>query len=353
MIDAYVEQAPAPMFLSGLFQSPEKNFHNAEEVEIDVQRDSEEVAIVIQDLTTGARQNAAGKYTNKSFKPPIYNEEGTITAFDLLKRQPGKNPFEDVEVQALATVKAFGLFNKLTDKVDRAIELQASQVLSTGELILTDAAGIALYSLDFKPKSTHFVTPTAWAADGSSGDPLGTVASLGGVLRKDGRKRPDRLIFGGGAYPRFMANTVVKANIASLGMQNQIQVTPNLPGADGASFMGFVWIANYRYEMWLYEGSYIHPQTGVLTPYVADNKVLMMSSKARLDITFGTIPRLVRPEQRVLPFLPSRISGPGRGIDLSTYAWVTQDGLHLKVSAGTRPLVIPTEVDTFGALTVY
>lgn len=351
MIAAYIETAPAPMFLSGFFQSRPENFHNSEEVEIDVQRETEDVAIVIQDLKAGARLNESGKYTNKSFPPPTFLEEGVISAYDLTKRQPGEDPFQTLDFQATATKKAFGIARKLENKVRRAVELEVAQVLTTGELTLIDSAGIALFTLDFQPKSTHFATPTAWAADGSTGDPLLNLFDHAALLRRNGRKSPDRLVFGAGAWLRFMANAKVNAQLDNMGKQGFQSILPSIPNADGASFMGYIFVGNYRFEMWLYDGQYTHPQTGVTTPYIADNKVLMMSSKSRFDMTWGAIPRIGSVEQSAMPYLPSRISGPG--LDLSPWAYRSADGRNLMIQVGSRPLPIPTEIDTFGCLTVY
>jgi hypothetical protein len=46
------------------------------------------------------------------------------------------------------------------------------------------------------------------------------------------------------------------------------------------------------------------------------------------------------------------MSSSERGLDFTTNAWFTPDGRHLKVSAGTRPLTIPTAIDTFARLNV-
>ena len=54
LIDMYVERAPRPLFLAGFFLSPPRNFHTSEDIEFDVQRDDESVAIVIHDLNAGA-----------------------------------------------------------------------------------------------------------------------------------------------------------------------------------------------------------------------------------------------------------------------------------------------------------
>lgn len=349
MIDMYLEESSAPMFLSGFFRSPPQNFHTTEEVEIDVQRDTENVAIVIKDLSLPPNHNENTEYTNKRVKPPIYDEEGSVTAFDMIQRQPGQNPFQNPNYAANATRQAFAIFRKLENKIRRSIELQAAQIFQTGQLSLLDKTGAVAYTIDFSPKNTHFVTPTAWATNGSTGDPLADIEALGTVLRRDGKAEPKRLIFGQGAYARFLANSKVAARLLQTRGQ-LIEAAPQSRG-QGATFQGWVWAGHYRYEMWTYDGFYAHPQTAVLTPFVGDTKVIM-NGDGRLDLTYGAIPMIVAPDARALPFLPPRISSESRGIDLTTNAWVTPDGKRVMVSAGTRPLTIPTAIDTFGCLTV-
>lgn len=351
MIEMYVEESEAPMFLAGFFQSPPRNFHNSEKVEIDVQRDEEEVAVVIDDVSTGARMNANDLYTNKALTPPIYDEAGAISAYEMMRRQPGDDPFKDPNFGANALRQAFTIFRKLERKIRRAIEWQASQVLSTGQLTLLDQNGATRYALNFLPKSTHFVTAgVTWATGGGTGDPLGDLASLAEVIRRDGKKIPDKLVFGTSAFQRFKANPAVVAQFD----KNTLNIATMAPATRGmgATFQGYVWIGHYRFEMWTYDGWFKHPQTGTLTPYVNADHVLMLSSTGRLDLSFGAIPMFVRPDQRVLPFLPPRISSQDVGIDLTTNAWVTPDGKSLMVSAGTRPLTIPTAIDTFGRIDV-
>jgi hypothetical protein len=350
LIDMYLEEASAPMFLSGFFRSPPENFHTTEEIEFDVQRDDENVAIVIHDLTVAPRDNESTLYTNKRLKPPIFDEQGHISAYNLMARQAGQNPFASPDYAANALREAYAIFRKLELKIRRAIELMASQVLQTGVLTLTDAAGVAQYTLNFQPKATHIKTvTTTWAADGATGAPLTDLADLATVVRRDGKVEPKRLIFGDVAWPRFLANAAVQKalDVRRLEIGN---VAPESRG-QGATFQGWCWIGHYRFELWTYDGFYKHPQTGVLTPYVHPDKVIMLGD-GRLDLTYGAIPILVAPDQRVMPFLPPRISGVGRGLDLTTNAWVTPNNKHVMVSAGTRPLTIPTAIDTFACLDV-
>lgn len=345
MINAYMERATAPMFLSGFFQSPAVNFHNSEKVEIDVERDDEDVAIVVTEIGAGGRKNESSLYTNKAFTPPIYKEEATIDGFKLIERQPGQDPFQNPDYQANAVVRSFDVFRKLERKIRRSVELQASQVLQTGTLTLTDDASNSLYTLDFGMKATHEVTVgTAWSG---AGTPIDDIDDIARVIRRDGKSRPDRLIMGNTAMRNFLADSEVQARLDNRSMQVGM-VAPEVRG-EGATFQGWVWIGNYRFEMWLYDGFYRDPVSGNHVPFVADDKVIVMSSGGRLDLTYGNIPIIDR-DPRASQFLPPRMSSPDRGIDLVTNAWMSRDGTSLTVFAGARPLTIPTAIDTFGCL---
>ncbi len=351
MISAYIERATAPMFLSSFFKSNTDSFHNSEEVEFDVERDGEDVAIVLTDLSQGPRHNESSVLTNKRVKPPIYDEEGVLSGFELINRETGRNPFEDPNYTANAISRSFRLFAKMERKIRRSIELMASQVLQTGVLTLIDKAGNTLYSLDFQPKSTHFPgAATAWGTNGA--DPLADLESLAAVIRRDGKVNPNKLIFGATAMNLFLQDANVQARIKrdSLGLG---ELAPVGMPAD-AVWQGYIWIGNYRFEMWTYDGFYKHPQTGVLTPYVAVDNVIMLSSESDLELTFGRIPQIIAPDPRLEPFLsvmPDRLPNVAGGMDLTTNAWITADNRNLKVGCGTRPLTIPKGIDTFGCLT--
>lgn len=349
LIGMYMEEATAPMFLSGFFQSPPRNFHSSEKVEIDIERDDEQVAIVITDVSAGARMNESTLYTNKGFVPPIFDEAGAIKAYSLMKRQPGVDPFQSPDYGANAVREAFRIFRKLERKIRRAIELMGSQVLQTGTLTLTDATGAPLYVLSFDPKDTHFPTVgTSWGSTGAK--PLEDIESLADVVRRDGKREPRQLIYGMRAYRRFVSDETVAALLDNRRIEMGALVRPQARG-QGAKFRGWLAIGHYDYEVWTYDGFYVDPVTGETKPYVHPDSVIMLSEGGRLDLSYGAIPMVAEPDPRAMPFLPPRMSSGERGLDLSVNAWITPDNKQLMVSAGTRPLTIPTAIDTFGCLT--
>ncbi len=349
MLDAYIEQRQSPqLFLSSFFKP---SFHDSEFVEIDIRRSEPHIAVPVVSVDSGTRKYELSLYDNKKFKPPVYDSEVSISAWSAKERQPGVDPFQSPDFRSAARNEAFRSMAELEDMTKRAVELQCAQIFQTGVVTLKDSTGATIYTLAFGARPTHFVTTTAWAANGSSGDPFADIENMGIEIRRHGKLPATDLIFGKTAMQRFRVNTKVNTELDNLAKQRFQNLAPvDRPG--GATFYGTIRIGHYEYKLWMYDGFYLDPQTLEATPYVDDNNVIVLAEQGRKDLTFGSIPTFIDPEQRALQFMPARMSSAAEGFDMSTNAWVTPDGKHLQLSVGTRPLAIPTALDTFGCLTV-
>ena len=186
MLDLYQQLTETPRFLSGFFTSPARNFHSSEEVEIDILREDEEVAVAVMDITAGARDNQATLLTNKRFKPPVFKEAGPISAYELPKRSPGQDPFQDPNYQANAMRAGVDIARRCEQKVRRAVELMASQCLQTGTLALKDEAGTSVFTMDFSPKTAHFPNAGVTWDGAGAGDPIEDLR----LLRRHPTSRP-------------------------------------------------------------------------------------------------------------------------------------------------------------------
>lgn len=353
MLRVYEQMAAPTMFLTGLFQSPPENFYTSETVEIDIIRSDEDIAVAVTDLTTGYRMNSEDLYTNKEFKAPIFKEAIALNATDLIKRMAGEDPFKSPDFRANLVVRMFRGMVKVERKIRRALEQQASQVLQTGIITLTDMNGAAIYSLDYKPKATHFPTAgTAWGQVGAT--PLDDINALAQVIRDDGLEDPDELLMGIDAYRAFVADDEV-VKVYDTRRLDQGTISPMQKRGNGGTYRGTVEIGNYRYDIWTYGGQYKDPQTGNKVQFIDPNKVVVRSSTGRMDATFGAIPNIGKllnsQASQMLPELPSRLSNGGGGMDLHTNVWMSNDGENLWGGVGSRPLLIPTAIDTYGCLT--
>lgn len=349
LLEAYRQQSGAPRFLSGYFQSPARNFHNSEEVELDILREDEEIAVAIHDITTGPRMNESTEYTSKRFKPPIFKEAGPVSSYSLMKRHAGIDPFTDPDYQANAMVASMDLVRKLEDKVRRSVELMASQVLQTGTVTVSDENGNPLVEIDFKAKPAHFADASGTWANGA-GDPLGDLEARADLIRDNSRAEAVRAIMGRDAIRAFLANDEVRALLdnrrINIGEVGQPQARGN-----GGKYHGVISVGQNVLEIWSYTGRYKDPATGNLVRYVGDDKVIVMSDE-RLDLTWGNVPYIGSPDQRALPFMPSRVSNGQAGLDLIMNSWLSPDRTSLMVSVSARPLTIPTAIDSFGCMDV-
>ena len=351
MLEAYRQQTTAPRFLSGFFSSPARNFHNTEDVEIDILREDEEVAVTVADITAGARMNEATVSTNKRFTPPVYKEAGAINAYRLMLRSAGATPYEDPNYQANAMLASMDIGRRCEEKVRRAVEWQASQVLQTGTIALTDDGGATTFAMDFSPKAAHFPNGGHGMVDRCDGDADRRPRV---ALRHHHHQRPrdpdGRHLWAARRTMEFMATTQVQT-IADNRRYNLVFIDAPTMRGQGAVYHGTLAGGQYRLNIWTYMGRYKDPNGGAITKYVDDGKVIVLGS-GRLDLTWGNIPSIGPSDPRALPFLPGRVASSANGIDLHYRSWLEKDGTGVTVQVAARPLCIPTAIDTYGCLTV-
>ena len=346
MAREYVQEAPTPMALSSLFSSEPRNYYSSETIEFDIEREGEEVAPVLTDIKNGNTKFALDEYTNKEFKAPVIREEFSINAFDMIKRQLGQISFTDPNFRANAMTQFMKHMRYGGKRQRRTIELMASQILQTGTVTLKDDLGDAAYTIDFKPKATHFPTfATAWT-DLANADPISDLESLCDVIHTDGQSMPERAIFGQGSWQNFQRNeTVLKL------LDNRRLVIGGIDPSEptpGLRYMGYLELTGYRLALYTYKGEYKDVGAVANARYLKSESVVVLSENMRLDATWGAIPQIVPPETRAMSFLTGRLPMASVGMDFTTNAWIAQDGESITGTLGSRPLLIPTSIDRFG-----
>lgn len=339
----YEEDAGAPTFLASFFPTRPEDIHNAEEVEIDVRRAGRPIAIVVTDWKSGGHKNTMDLYTNKRFRPPILKEVFELNHGNLLGREFGRSPFEDPDFMGHAQRTLRSGVSKMVDKIRRTIELQAAQILQTGTVSLIDETGATRYTLDFGMRATHKITVSVdW--DESNADPISNLEAADDLARTNGKFGLDTWVFGDSAWGAFRANAIVQKLLDNRRIELG-GIAPERRPQD-AIFQGYITINGMRAAMYSYKASYDHPQTGADTRYVSAWNVIGLASNARRNATFGGIPRLVPVDPRLGALGIGSVIAPSAGIALTTNAWVDPEGTTISASVATRPLLIPTAIDT-------
>lgn len=349
MLPLFTQMRSPNGFLSRFFTIKPGGIYNGDKIFIDIERFGEAVAIAIKKCT-GPNLNDIDEFTTKEFEPPSYGEAFPLDVCDLLNRMAGVDPFT-----AAGTAYAGQLlgimtkgFKLIDDKIIRAVELQASQILQTGRLTLTNALGDTVYELDFKPKATHFPTVgTSWSTIATA-TPLDDLGDLAGVIRPDGKVDPNILVMGKVALSNFLKNEDVQ-DILDNRRIDIGAIRPEMTDS-GATFYGFVWVGTYRFEIWTYPDTFSDPQTGDPIPYVDDDKVIMLSDRTRLDMTSARVPLPLGPDPRVSGLLPGRMSSRADSFDVTPNVYTTPNGKQIMGELESRPLLIPVQIDGFGCL---
>jgi hypothetical protein len=349
MLRAYVQGIKAPGFLSGLFQAPPENFHNQKQVQIDLSLEAENVATPVDTVGSEYNKNNSSTHQELEVTPPIYKESEVIPIDELYNRQVGANPYQDNDVQVNGVRLALKAAERLANKVGRALELQASQILtSSSGLSLIDDSGAVKYALNYNLSGTLFPTAaTPWSSSGTAA-PIDDLMALCVVIRGGGND-PTWCIMDGYSLEAAMKVTSFKERFTPIGANFAGALNPmSNPGSTGGNYRGSLQVGHWRLDVYTYGAMYRHPQTGTMTPYIPRKKVVV-GSNARMDATFGNVPRFPG-EQQALQYLPARITSSNGRMDLNFNAWFSADRTALNIGVGARPLLIPTDKFAFGCL---
>lgn len=335
------------MFLTSFFQTTPQDITTSEFVTLDIVRSDEDIAPVLTDISTGAIVVAEEVFTNKTIKPPAVALREPFNVWDLLNRQPGDTEYDAPSFQAVLAAKVQRSWMTMSDMIKRTIELQASQILQTGIVTLPDAAGVDRYTLDYKPKASHFVTVSAsWATAGT--DVIADLEGLADQIRDDGLVDPTMVIMDATAFKNFVA-TDQAAKYFNKEVLNLGQLSPRLTNS-GGKFQGFVEVGNYRFDIWTYNGQYKNA-AGSKVKFMTLDKVIMLPNPDDLDFrkVFGGIPVVVDSLEEVRSFMPGRVTVPG-AFDFKPRVFTDEAAETTYSEIKSRPLLIPASIDRFGCL---
>jgi hypothetical protein len=350
-LQAYKELVTFFPFLSTFFLTRPRDIVNAESVKIDIMRGGRKIAPVISNITQIGGKIEKSTYTQKEMTPPVVALAGDFAPGDLIEKAFGKDEYtsslEDYTMQLMD--KIIDTMLEIEGQFSRNIEYQAAQILQTGELSLKDKDGNVAYTIDFFPKSTHFVTvSTSWSD--SNSDPYADISNLYQVIKKDGKVNANNIIFGRTALENFLKNAKVEDRFdnsrINAGLINVESINPDV------TLLGEVVIGANRFKAWFYEGMYDDPSTGLPVPFVADDKVILIPDVGAINTdlrkVYCRVPTITGVDPRFSSMIPSNMNLDNRAY--TTRVWTDGNADTLNVELKTRPLLIPVSIDCFGCL---
>lgn len=281
MLQALEQMFPAVAFLLDMFfRAEEKSM--TKYVDIDIVKGNRKLAPFVRPIDKGKVVERLG-YSTKSFEPPYIKSKMKTTAQDFLQRSPGNIMYLGSSPAQRAAEQLGKDLKYLQDACIRTEEQMASQLLTTGKVVVV-GDGINA-EVDFGMAGDH--KPTAsplW--DNGSADPLNDLRTWVRKVSQDSGIVPDVSVMGFDAVSEFLDNTKVQ-KLLDLRRVDIGEINPRaLP--QGASFVGTLRLPGLTIDIYSYDESYTDTN-GNLQYFVDPKKVIVGSTRARTARHYAAI----------------------------------------------------------------
>jgi len=343
MLAAYFDNIEVPNMLEAMFKVPTVGgFHNKDKVAYDSKYSSETTPMPVESTSSSYNENQFNGYVAAEAEPPVYKESFTIPASEVENIAIGKNPFEAISFGDSALAKINEGLLSLTQRTRRGLELQASQIFSTGKLALTRTTG-SLFELDFNISDDQFVVPAiAWGS--VSDTPYADVVSAAGKVYNPAGIMMDeanwQLFYADAKDKDLFSNQVFGTGLGTVG------ITTLAPFQ--SSIKGSIMVGAKMLPIFVYDEGFKFTKAASKTGYLV-NKVVVFNDSTR-DKTFGNIPRFALDGRAQSILGSSRFMMGGAGMDVTLNAWYGQENESVTIGIGTRPLLIPRDKRGFAVV---
>ena len=333
LVERYTERIEPTSFLMSFFKKVEKD---TKEVSIEVRRGTERVAVDVMRGVEGNR-NSFSLSSEKIFVPPYYREWFDMTDLDLYDRVFGS---ADTTVSSAIMADIVGQSTEklgiLVDKINRAYELQAAQVLLDGIVQLQSATNI-----DFKRKAASKVDlggGNYWTT--ATVDPFDAITAGCTFLRNTGKAAGGifNVIFGATALQTMLNNPIFQAK-SNLRRVSLVDIQGPETNVEGGTFHGVISVGTNEIRVWSYDEIY-EDTAGAAQNYIDPKKIVILPLNPTFTLAFGAVPVL---KTTGFPSLP-QVAGAQRGAFVfgnRVDPYLEKHVMDVK-SAG---ITIPTSVD--------
>ncbi len=350
---------------------------NSNDVDIDIIRGNERTSALIPrgmiSRPLGALQKNLNveNYSSFSRKYPLAEEEGDITADQILQRVAGENPYQALDRQSRMRILGLKIHLESIRRIVRMNEILAAQSVIEGIQDAIIGTTNTDLQYDFKRNAALTVTPANTWNSGSQ-DILGDIDGMCTLLRAHGKMNPNFMGLGTDAMDAFIKDTTV-ATQADNRRFELIEVSTNNPvPPEFTRFTDAGWIARGRlrtpagHVLWMFTMLDVYDNTaGTSTPFMPVDKVIITNVKARADRYFGPPENLPMIGQRIQLYqeffgfnpeaapMPPNIKSPGGIIMPAMFhsdAYVSSDWKKITVRTQHAPIFATTQTDSFGTL---
>lgn len=342
LVKRYAERPMPTLFLQSFFTS---SFVPSKLLRISVRRGTEKVAVDVERHTDG-RLNTVSYSDEKQYLPPFYDEYIVMNDHELYDNVIGMMTSINLggEVGNTAALRAqintmiakmLEDMEMIRDKQVRAAEVQCSQVLQTGTVVLKNGDNIVYPRKD--ALNVDLGAGNYW--DDAGINPRKSIETMCDSIRKEGNTATEvyDVILGSAALNALLDNPETRAE-GDLRRINLIDLGRPQSNGQGAKLHGEMSCGSYNVRIWSYP-QYYTTEAGVRTPYIDPKNAIVISEGCVLNLDYALVPQMYDDEDlQTDKFKLTRVKDYKK----------TADEMHVK----SAPLAIPVQIDGYGTMKV-
>ena len=324
---------PVRTFFRNTFFKNVETF-NTKNVDVDFKKGSRKVAPFVSRIVGGEIVKNTGYYT-KTYTPPLVAPEKMTTIDDLLKRQPGENPYSGKSPAERAITKMATDFVELRDMITRREELMCTQAIFTGQIPVIGKGVNEVIDFEFTNKESITDAKKKWTA--ATSDPIGDLGRWHETVQKTGFVNCNICVMGSDVAKAFINNEKVQK---VLDIKNYALATiapKQLP--DGVTYIGTIHelgLDLYKYNEW-YLDDWTDASNPTDKPLVPADTLALLSTNANYSMYYGAITLVDEKTDTFRTVEGSYVPD----------TWTKRKPARRFLSLSSAPLCVPHDVDSW------
>lgn len=326
---------PATFFRDTFFKT--RNTHPTTKVRVDFRKGTRRVAPFVSEVLPSGVTKKIG-YITDDFETPLVEVKDVTNIADIMKRGFGENIYGGVSPQERAYKELLKTMKEFDDQITRREELSCVQALLDGKI--TVKGENVNYEIDFGFSNKGTVS-SLWDAEDSTADPVVDLSAMALACKKKGHKKPDVCIMERSAYAAFIKRCMELGYLDNQYFLN-LMIKPKVEN-EFLTYYGH--LAELKLDIYVYDEWYVDDWSGdeeVEKSVMPKGKVLLASTNVDFSIEYGVLAFV---DEETKDFYS--VEGT-RAAD----SWVTKKPDQRFLSLSSRPLPVPTEVDSWYVGTV-
>lgn len=330
-----VVPTPSTFFRDTFFKT--RNTNPTSKIRADFYKGTRRVAPYVNVNSASGVTKKHGYHT-EDFETPLVKVKDVTSIDDIIKRGFGENLYSGITPQERAYKELLRTLNDFEQQIVRREEISCAQAMLDGYVSVI-GEGVN-YTIDFGFENKGIVSEL-WDAENSKADPIADLSAMSIACIKKGYRKPNIAVMERSAYMAFIKRCTALGYLDNKYFLN-LMISPKVQ-SENLTYCGH--LADPDLDIYIYDEWYIDDWSGV-TPVeksiMPKGKILLASTNVDFSIEYGAMTFTNKDTKDFYTVEATRAAD----------SWITKEPDARILTLNSKPLPIPTEVDSWYVGTV-